>query len=113
MSQTLATKCGDCLIDCLKDEKCKACLEALTELDTRDQAASYRTIVSYESEELKAFSFCAFQKHNIFQCQAKIPTVPKVTPMANWRGEPLTQEVARSLLVGHLDDDAAPKVSVY
>jgi hypothetical protein len=86
-------------------------LEALTELDTRDQAASYRTIVSYESEELKNFSFCAFQKHNIFQCQATIPIMPKVTPMSTWRGEPLTQEVARSLLIGHLDDDAAPKVS--
>lgn len=104
----MATKCGDCLANCLQDETCKKCLETLTELDTRDQAASYRTIVSYESEELEKFSFCVFQKHNIFQCNANIPTIPKVEPMAKWRGTDLTLEAARSLLVGHLDDDAAP-----
>jgi hypothetical protein len=107
----MATKCGPCLQACLADETCKTCLEKLTELDTRDQAASYRTIVSYESEALKDFSFCVFQKHNVFQCQATIPTTPKVTPMATWRGQVLTQEAARSLLVGHLDDDKAPEGS--
>jgi VDE lipocalin domain len=108
----MATKCGDCLVNCLQDETCKKCLETLTELDTRDQAASYRTIVSYESEYLEKFSFCVFQKHNIFQCDAKIPTIPKVDPMARWRGGELTEETARSLLVGHLDDDVAPEGSL-
>ncbi|KAG7342339.1 hypothetical protein IV203_007432 [Nitzschia inconspicua] len=107
----MATKCGDCLAKCLQDETCKTCLEKLTELDTRDQAASYRTIVSYESEALKDFSFCVFQKHNVFQCEATIPTIPKVTPMTKWRGSELTEGVARSLLIGHLDDDNAPEGS--
>lgn len=105
-----ATKCGDCLTKCLQDETCKTCLEKLTELDTRDQAASYRTIVSYESEALKDFSFCVFQKHNVFQCEATIPAIPKVTPMSAWRGKEMTEGAARSLLIGHLNDDKAPEV---
>jgi hypothetical protein len=44
----------------------------LTELDTQDQAASYWTIVLYKSEALQDFSFCVFQKHNVYQCQATI-----------------------------------------
>jgi VDE lipocalin domain len=107
-----ATKCGDCLAKCLQDETCKTCLEKLTELDTRDQAASYRTIVSYESEALKDFSFCVFQKHNVFQCQATIPTIPKVEPLSKWKGREMTEEIARSLLIGHLDDEKAPEVSI-
>ena len=58
----MATKCGDCIGRCLQDEKCAECLNKLTELDTRDQATSYRTIVSYESELLKDFSYCILQK---------------------------------------------------
>jgi hypothetical protein len=96
----------------LQDDTCKACLDKLTKLDTRDQAASYRTIVSYESEALKDFSFCVFQKNNIFQCQATIPTIPKVTPITSWRGQEVTEAVARSLLIGHLDDEKAPKVGI-
>jgi hypothetical protein len=98
-------------VKCLGNESCKTCLEKLTQLDTRDQAASYRTIVSYESEALKDFSFCVFQKHNVFQCEATIPTIPQVNPISEWRGENLTEEMARSLLIGHLDDEKAPKVS--
>jgi hypothetical protein len=59
---SMATKCGDCIGRCVQDEKCKECLDKLTELDTRDQATSYRTIVSYESELLKDFSYCILQK---------------------------------------------------
>jgi hypothetical protein len=99
-------------VKCLQDETCKTCLEKLTELDTRDQAASYRTIVSYESEALKDFSFCVFQKHNVFQCKATIPTIPKIKPISEWRGEKVTEEVARSLLIGHLDDEKAVMVSL-
>jgi hypothetical protein len=107
----MATKCGDCIAKCLGDESCKKCLETLTEMDTRDQAASYRTIVSYESDLLREFSFCILQKNNIFNSKAEIPLIPKVTPIASWRGNPLTVEAARSLLIGHLDDEAAPEVS--
>jgi len=100
----MITKCGDCVTKCVGDEKCKECLDKLTEVDTRDQVASYRLIVSYESELLKDFSYCILQKNNIFGCDAKIPTMPKVEPMKNFRGVPLTQEMARKILVGHLDD---------
>lgn len=103
----MVSKCGDCVAKCVQDEKCKECLDALTALDTTDQVASYRTIVSYESELLKDFSFCILQKNNIFNCDAKIPEFPKVTPLKEFRGKPLTKEVARGILIGHLDDDKA------
>jgi hypothetical protein len=103
----MATKCGPCIVKCLQDENCKACLDALTAIDTRDQVASYRTIVSYESELLKDFTLCILQKNNIFGCSSTIPQLPKVAPMKKFRGTLLNQEVARSILIGHLNDEFA------
>jgi len=103
----MVTKCGDCVAKCVADEQCKECLDALTALDTTDQVASYRTIVSYESELLENFSYCILQKNNIFNCDAKIPQYPKVQPMTQFRGKPLTRKVARQILIGHLDDEDA------
>lgn len=100
----MISKCGDCIGKCVADENCKECLDALTAVDTSDQVASYRTIVSYESDLLRDFSYCILQKNNIFGCNAKIPTLPQVAPMTMFRGEPLTKEVARQILIGHLDD---------
>lgn len=62
---SMVTNCGDCIAKCVADEKCKECLDALTALDTTDQVASYRTIVSYESELLEKFSYCILQKNNM------------------------------------------------
>ena len=109
---SMITKCGDCITKCVADETCKTCLDALTAVDTRDQVASYRTIVSFESELLKDFSYCILQKNNIFNCDAQIPTLPKVEPITSWRGQDLTPEAARGILVGHLDDEAAPEGSL-
>lgn len=106
----MVTKCGDCITKCLADEKCKECITALTAVDTRDQVMSYRTIVSYESELLRDFSFCILEKNNIFRCDATIPKIPKVSPISKWRGKVLTSEDARRILVAHLDDEAAPEV---
>ena len=108
---SMITKCGDCITKCLADEKCKKCLDELTEVDTRDQVASYRTIVSYESELLKDFSFCILQKNNIFGCKVEIPTMPIVKPLKIFQGEELTKEMAKRILVGHLDDPIALKES--
>jgi hypothetical protein len=75
---------------------------------------SYRTIVSYDgSELLKDFSLCILQKNNIFQCDAKIPTLPKVEPITTWRDMPVTHEMAQSLLIGHLDEETALVVSAW
>lgn len=109
---SMVSKCGDCVIKCVQDDNCRECLEVLTALDTRDQVASYRTIVSYESDLLKDFSFCILQKNNIFNCDASLPTLPNVQPVATWREQPLTEDIARSLLVGHLNDEAAPESSL-
>jgi hypothetical protein len=105
---SMVSKCGDCVINCVQDENCKECLDKLTEIDTRDQVASYRTIVSYESDLLRDFSFCILQKNNIFGCDATIPKLPEVPPIAEWRGKPVTKEDARAILIGHLDDEKAP-----
>ena len=105
----MISKCGDCVAKCVADEKCKECLDQLTQVDTRDQVASYRTIVSYESELLKDFSFCILQKNNIFGCDATIPSLPVVKPITQFQGEALTKEMAKRILVGHLKDPIALK----
>jgi hypothetical protein len=104
----MLAQCQDCIVPCMKDDQCRECLGKMSRLDPRDQVTSYRTIVSYESDLLTNLSRCIFTKKNIFQCNAKIPTCPKVPPMASWRGQVVTEEIGRSILVGHLDDDSAP-----
>ena len=105
----MVSKCGGCIRKCLGDESCKDCINALNSVDTRDQVASYRTVVSFESELLKDFSFCILQKNNIFNCHATIPTHPHVKPLSVWRGNPLSHADAKSILIAHLDSDKAPE----
>ncbi len=107
----MISKCGDCITKCVADEKCKECLDTLTTIDTRDQVASYRAIVSYESELLRDFSYCILQKNNIFGCNATIPALPKVKPIATFQGKELTKHMAKQILVGHLKDPIALKES--
>ena len=102
----LLTKCGDCLVPCLRDPQCRLCLAQMASVDPRDQAASYRTLVSYESPLLTNLSRCMFTKHNVFDCDAQIPRLPSVTPLATWRNAPVTEDTGRALLVGHLQDEA-------
>jgi hypothetical protein len=87
----------------LLSEKKTHDLLALDKIDTRDQVTSYRTVVSYESELLRDFSLCILQKNNIFQCKADIPTIPYVEPIKLWRGKEVTTEVARGIMIGHLE----------
>jgi hypothetical protein len=103
----LVTKCGDYLLPCVQYDSCRTCLTELTKVDPRDQALSYRTIVSYESDLLTKFTLCAFTKHNVFQCQASIPTIPTVPPLTVWRNAAVTDAVARALLIGHLQGEAS------
>lgn len=105
---SMITNCGDCIGKCLADENCKACIDALNEVDTRDQVQSYRTVVSYESELLRDFSFCILQKNNVFGCKATIPEEPKVDPITQWRKKSVSIEDGRQMLIGHLDDEDAP-----
>jgi hypothetical protein len=76
---------------------------ALDKIDTRDQVTSYRTVVSFESELLRDFSLCILQKNNIFECSAEIPELPVVKPMSTWRGKDVTTDVARGIMIGHLE----------
>ena len=99
----MVTKCGDCITKCLADEDCKACITALDEIDTRDQVASYRTVVSYESELLRDFSLCILQKNNIFKCSASVPKIPHVKPLSTFRGKEMTKEIAKGIMIGHLE----------
>ena len=107
---SMISNCGSCITKCLADPNCKACIDALNEVDTRDQVASYRTVVSYESDLLREFSFCILQKNNIFGCSATIPEFPVVTPLKRWRNKEMTKDDAKGILIGHLDDDEAVEV---
>ena len=107
----MVTKCSDCVSACLTDENCKACVDALNAVDTRDQVASYRTVVSYKSPLLTDFSMCILQRNNVFRCDTTIPET-KAGPMSTWRGgRALTQDDARGILIGHLNDEDAIEVS--
>jgi hypothetical protein len=108
----MVSKCGGCIGKCLADSTCRECITKLTQVDSRDQVASYKTIVSYESDLLRDFSLCILTKNNIFECDATIPSLPVVAPMRSWRGAPLTEAAARGILVGHLRDPAAPSGSL-
>jgi len=99
----MITKCGPCITKCLNDEDCSSCIKALDKIDTRDQVASYRTVVSYESELLRDFSLCILQKNNIFECKAEVPTIPYVEPIKTWKGMEVTTEIARGIMIGHLE----------
>mmetsp|Transcript_4212 Transcript_4212/g.8502 ORF Transcript_4212/g.8502 Transcript_4212/m.8502 type:complete len:491 (+) Transcript_4212:175-1647(+) len=101
---SMMTKCRGCITACLADEQCKACIDALNEIDTRDQVESYRAVTSFESTLLRDFSFCILEKNNIFECSASIPALPPASPIATFRGEPLTHDAASRILIGHLDD---------
>ena len=89
----MVSKCGNCITECLGDEDCAACINALDKIDTRDQVASYRTVVSYESELLRDFSLCILQKNNIFECSAEIPKLPVVKPMSKWNGKEMSVDI--------------------
>lgn len=99
----MISKCGPCITKCLSDDNCRSCIMALDEIDTRDQVNSYRTVVSFESELLRDFSLCILQKNNIFECYAEIPKLPVVKPLSEWRGEEVTLDVARGIMIGHLE----------
>ncbi len=101
---SMVTKCGNCIARCLADPECKACIDALNKIDTRDQVESYRCITSYESQLLSDFSFCILQKNNVFGCKADVPELPIVSPMNEFRAMPLTTEVANQILIGSLED---------
>ena len=107
----MVDKCSDCIGNCVADPKCRECIGKLTDTDPRDQVASYRTIVSYESKLLEEFSLCIMTKHNIFQCDASIPQLPVVHPIVQWRGKELSVQDGKDILVGHLDDPSAPPQS--
>ena len=66
------------------------------------QVCSYRCIVSHESQLLEDFSLCVLQKHNCMGKSAEIPALPDPPPMAAFRGEGLTHELAESLFIGWL-----------
>jgi hypothetical protein len=103
----MISKCGPCIATCLSDDNCSACIKALDKIDTRDQVSSYRTIVSYESKLLQDFTLCILTKNDVFGCRATIPALPKVTPIATWRGKEMTTELSRQILIGHLSGVAA------
>ena len=58
--------------------------------------------MSHESQLLEDFSLCILQKHNCLGKSAEIPALPDPPPMASFRGEDLTHELAETLFIGWL-----------
>lgn len=102
--QCMVTKCGGQIFRCVTDTSCKAALDCLQTCEFNDQVCSYRCITSYESQLLEDFSLCIIQKHNCFGLTADIPMVPDPAPLATWRGQPMTHELAEDLFIGWLQD---------
>lgn len=61
------------------------------------QVCRYRCIVSYESPEFQEFALCILQKHNCLENHATIPARPDPAPIASFRGQPLTHEMAEEV----------------
>ncbi|KAL4427643.1 hypothetical protein ABPG75_001732 [Micractinium tetrahymenae] len=102
--QCMVTKCGSQIFRCVTDTTCKAVLDCLQTCEFNDQVCSYRCITSYESQLLEDFSLCIIQKHNCFGLTTDIPMVPDPAPLAAWRGQPMTHELAEDLFIGWLQD---------
>ncbi|QDZ19636.1 VDE domain-containing protein [Chloropicon primus] len=101
----MLTNCGREVWDCVSDETCRAALDCLAGCGLNDQVCSYQCIVSYESELFEKFSKCVLQKHNCMRKSAKVPRLPEVEPMHEFRGSALTHEVAEEILIGWLGEE--------
>lgn len=95
--------CGPQIQAALTDAPSKKAIDLLNDLDLRDQVGSYRIIVSNETPQLEDFTLCILQQNNCFQCDSPILQQPKVPLIQKWRGQPLDQNAARQIFLGHLD----------
>lgn len=96
---------GNCLKeigDCFKDPTCRKALDCLNGCAFNDQVCSYLCIASYETPALQEFSLCILQKHNCLGLKADIPQLPEVEPLKEFRGQPLTHEIAEDMFIGWL-----------
>ncbi|KAJ8574358.1 hypothetical protein K7X08_026163 [Anisodus acutangulus] len=98
----MVTNCGPQILNCLLDPNCRKALQCLNNCSPVHQVCNYRCIASYESKYLEEFSLCVLQKNNCLELDAKIPEKPRVPPMAEFRGEKLSPEIAEDLFVGWL-----------
>ncbi|KAH0693670.1 hypothetical protein KY285_020767 [Solanum tuberosum] len=71
----MVTNCGSQILNCLLDPNCRKALQCLNNYSPIDQ------------------------KNNCLELDAKIPEKPYVTPMAEFRGEKLSTEIAEDLFV--------------
>ena len=99
--------CGPEIKRALADPKTKKAIDLLNAVDLRDQVGSYRVIVSNETPELEEFTLCILQQNNCFGCDSPILDRPAVPLLERWRGETLSPETARQIMIGHLDHPSA------
>ena len=100
--QCMVGKCGKEISRCFMDSTCRTALQCLNTCKFNDQVCSYRCIASFESDALAEFSLCILQKHNCLGLDASIPQLPKPEPLRYFRGQPLSNALARDMLVGWL-----------
>jgi len=100
---TMCSKCREQIFAALSDPSTKATIDLLNACDMRDQVASYRVIVSYETPQLEDFSLCILQQNNCFGCEAAVLETPRVPLVHEWRGAAVDAAAARQIFIGHLD----------
>ncbi|CAM9486818.1 unnamed protein product [Choristocarpus tenellus] len=98
----MLTNCKKEVLNCAKDPACRACIDCLQKCPPNDQVCAYRCITSYETKAMEAFSLCVLQKNNCMCNSAEIPSLPNPSPLAQFRGKPLTFTAAEDLFIGWL-----------
>lgn len=98
----MMNKCKAEVVGCVTDATCRTALVTLARGQANDQVAAYRAIVSYESPLFEQFSLCVLQKNNCMGRSAKIQMEPDTAPLAKWRGQPLSPQLAEEIFIGHL-----------
>jgi len=96
-------RCQDEFRACFTEPKCLQNLACLSACGLADQSCSYRCIVSYQNEAFTQFTLCALQGRNMLNSRIERPALPLAPPMREFRGTPLTHELAENILVGHFD----------
>lgn len=98
----MCTKCTKQMLDCINDPTCKKALDCLNGCKSNDQVCSYRCITSYETDKFEAFAQCILQRNNCMGNTATIPMTPDPAPLATFRGQQLSFEMAEGIFEGWL-----------
>jgi len=100
----IAKNCNKQLFECYKNENCVKSLDCIDACGLNDQVCTYTCIRSYQNDQFQLLARCMLHKNNCLGNDAVRPALPEVMPMRNFRGQPLTHDVAEGIMQGHYGD---------